>query len=173
MEHLLPDIFTGEMVRILDPMVPLEQKVDPISFYLEELDLQIKQCTDRKNIWNDKSNMLKDNKQKLRDYLASELSKTENRKLKTLENSLYFTSKSKEVLTVKEDELNPQCFDYSINITNLDLDTFNKIKEGLSKLKVKHTESKSVNLAKVDAKYKTLQNIDTLTIRKSANVKEQ
>lgn len=173
MEQYLPDITTGEMINIFDPMVSIEKKADPISFYLDEIDLQIQQCTERKNLWNEKSNMLKQNKEKLREYLLKELIKTDEQKIKTLENTIYTTKKSKVKLFGSEDDLNEQCFDYSINITNLDFSTFTKIVEGLKKLNVKFLTDKKINLSNVPDDRKMTETIETLTIRKSANVKEQ
>ena len=158
-EKFLPDVITGEMIDIYNPTIPIEKKLDPIKYYLDELDAEIEICKERKKLWNDRNNIVKDSKEKLRNYLLNQLSLTENSLIKTIEHTAYLRNNKNYKLNVQENHLSDDCFDYSIQVNNLSYNDFKLLYDyieskynSLNSLKLSYT--KKLSMDKVPSVFK-------------------
>lgn len=172
MDRHLPDIITGEMIDVFDPTIPAIQKLDPIKYYIDDIDNQIAECTERKKLWNDRSNMLKGHKEKLRELLLMLVEQNDG-KLKTIENMAYI--KESEDTIIKHDisdaELPTESFVYSLNISNLDHISITILKSFIKDKNIKCSidDSYKIDLQKVPDKFKQIIPKKSLTIRKSTS----
>ena len=172
MDRHLPDIITGEMIDVFDPTMPAIQKLDPIKYYIDDIDNQIAECTERKKLWNDRSNMLKGHKEKLRELLLMLVEQNDG-KLKTIENMAYV--KESESIAIKNDvsdaELSTASFVYLLNISNLDHISITIIKSFIKDSQVKCSVDYDyiIDLQKVADEFKQTILKKSLTIRKSTS----
>ena len=165
MEKYLPDIISGEMIDVLDPMIPFEKKVDPLVYYLDTIDQEIELCKEREGLWKEKRNQLNLVKDKTRTFIKDQV--LIHGKQKTLEAQVYVVSKDKVI--VKDFTSSPEHFDFDIVLSNLDHNAFEKIKNLLEKNNIKYSYNAKLNEDKVPDEYKNHVKIEQLTIRKSKN----
>lgn len=168
MERMLPDILTGEVVDVFDPMIPLNKKIDPLVYYIDQLDSEIELCKERKSLWEAKRSQLAFTKEKVREFMLEQVNI--HGKQKTLEANVYTTEKTKEVYLEHEDK--PEYFDYSITIRNLDLQRYTEIKTLLESNDISFDTSAAKNFSKLPSEYKSTHTINQLTIRKSKTSSE-
>jgi hypothetical protein len=170
MERYLPDVITGEMIDVFDPTIPALDKLDPIKYYIDELDNQISECTERKKLWNDRSNMLKGHKEKLRE-LTMTLVEQNDGKIKTIENMAYIKENEDIVIRndIKDFQLPTECFVYSLNISKLDHISITILKSFIkdNNIKCSIDDTYVIDMQKVPERFKQIIPKKTLTIRKS------
>lgn len=163
MEKYLPDVITGEVIDILDPMIPLDKKVDPLVYYIDSIDKEIELCKEREGLWKEKRDNLVLTKDKVRTFLKEQV--LIHGKQKTLEASVYVSSKDKVV--IKEYEPSPEYFDYTVILSNLDINTYHNLVNLLDKNELRYQTSLKINEDKIPSEYKEHVKVEQLTIRKS------
>lgn len=163
MEKYLPDVITGEVIDILDPMIPLDKKVDPLVYYIDSIDKEIELCKEREGLWKEKRDNLVLTKDKVRTFLKEQV--LIHGKQKTLEASVYVSSKDKVV--IKEYEPSPEYFDYTVILSNLDINTYHNLVNLLDKNELRYQTNLKINEDKIPSEYKEHVKVEQLTIRKS------
>jgi len=171
-ELLVPDMMTGEMFNMFDPNIPFINKVDSIAYSIDLVKEEIELCNERMKLWKNKKDKLISFQEELREYLRNQMSLNNNQTIKTIENTLYVSTK--EVETIDENLILPKdivkYYDYHLTFI-LDYDDYMgyKLNQGdYVKLFDAPDETKMIlNKSKVPDKYKIKEIKNTFTLRKS------
>ncbi|MFH1052137.1 MAG: siphovirus Gp157 family protein [bacterium] len=119
------DFETGELVNVLDSSLSVKGRVDTAKWLIDRFNSEIELCKQRKFSWNEREEVFKFGIERIRQCIQEDMVREGYDKIKTMENTIFLTDKSKLICT--EHDVPKELKVYDITLKNLDYEHLQEV----------------------------------------------
>ena len=159
------DFETGELVNVLDESFPVQSRLDSARWLIDRFNAEIDICKNRKQLWNERENIIKVGIDKIRESIKSGMTNEGTNKIKTIENTAFLTSK--EILVYNEALIRPEPKLYDVTVKDLSYETHLRLCEYAKTKGLQTSAKEKIVPEKLPPELVRHVNQIILTIRKS------